>query len=251
MIFVTGDCHGDFRKFSSQAFPEQNEMTLNDYVIVCGDFGIWADDSSERYWLNWLSEKPFTILFVDGNHENFDRLYGGEFQEVNFCGGRAHRIRHNIFHLMRGHVYEIEGKKFFAFGGAQSHDIDDGILDEKDFGSYREMLKKAGEMRRANKMFRINHVSWWELEMPTRTEMAFGMKTLEEHGNKVDFIISHCCPQSIASICGYRNGDILTEYFDVIADTTEFTKWFFGHYHGDKQILGDFIMLYNQIVRIV
>ena len=30
MIYVTGDCHGDFRKFSTDSFPEQKEMTKDD-----------------------------------------------------------------------------------------------------------------------------------------------------------------------------------------------------------------------------
>ena len=32
MIFVTGDCHGEFQKFSTAAFPEQKEMTKDDIV---------------------------------------------------------------------------------------------------------------------------------------------------------------------------------------------------------------------------
>ena len=39
MIFVTGDCHSEFQKFSTAAFPEQREMTKDDIVIICGDFG--------------------------------------------------------------------------------------------------------------------------------------------------------------------------------------------------------------------
>ena len=71
--------HANFRKFSSRRFKAQKQMTRDDFVIVCGDFGgIWKDDERERYWLNWLAQKPFTLLFVDGNHENFDRLYSNE-----------------------------------------------------------------------------------------------------------------------------------------------------------------------------
>ena len=40
MIYITGDCHGDFRRFSRDNFPEQREMNREDFVIVCGDFGI-------------------------------------------------------------------------------------------------------------------------------------------------------------------------------------------------------------------
>ena len=57
MIYITGDCHADFTRFSTDAFPEQKDMTKDDFVIICGDFGgIWADSRSERYWLDWLSK---------------------------------------------------------------------------------------------------------------------------------------------------------------------------------------------------
>ena len=75
MIFVTGDTHGNFQRFGSKYFPEQKEMSRSDYVIICGDFGgVWSDTPNERYWLDWLEDKPFTTLFVDGNHENFSLL---------------------------------------------------------------------------------------------------------------------------------------------------------------------------------
>ena len=91
MVFVTGDCHAKFNKFSVENFPEQKEMTRDDIVIVCGDFGLWNDNNEERYWFKWLSEKNFTVAFVDGNHENFDRLYSDEFPIVDFHGGKAHK----------------------------------------------------------------------------------------------------------------------------------------------------------------
>lgn len=51
-IYITGDCHANFHKFNTDLFPEQKELTYNDFVIVCGDFGgIWHDDKEERYWL--------------------------------------------------------------------------------------------------------------------------------------------------------------------------------------------------------
>ena len=134
IIYITGDCHGEWgNKLSAKAFPEQKEMSRDDFVLVCGDFGLWNDDNTERYWLDWLEDKNFTLCFVDGNHENFDRLYGDEFEVVDFHGGKAHRIRENVFHLMRGYVFELCGKKIFAFGGACSQDIQDGILDRDDF----------------------------------------------------------------------------------------------------------------------
>lgn len=253
MIYITGDCHADWRKFSTENFPEQKEMTRDDFVIVCGDFGIWHDTKDERWWLKWLSEKPFTTLFVDGNHENFDRLYSDEFEVVDFHGGKAHKIRDNIYHLMRGNIFTLCGKKFFAFGGASSHDIDDGILNPDDYASYKELANDYNKRTQRGEMLRINHLSWWEQELPSREEMDFGMKTLEENGNRVDFIVSHCCPQQVASLFshGFYTPDDLTSYFNVVAETIKFERWFFGHYHNNQAVMSNFIMLYEQIVRVV
>lgn len=253
-VYITGDCHANFHKFSTDYFPEQKELTKEDFVIVCGDFGgVWSDTKEERYWLNWLSRKRFTTLFVDGNHENFDRLNGGEFKVVDFHGGKAHQIRKNIFHLMRGNVYDICGKKFFAFGGASSHDIRDGILEPDDFTDLRELIQTYNRLTRQRKLLRINHLSWWKEELPSDEEMDFGLATLKTHKNTVDFIVSHCCPQHIASIFSYGlyEPDKLTAYFDKVAENTTFSKWFFGHYHNDNVISEKYHMLYNQIVRIV
>ena len=43
MIYITGDTHADFIRFSTDKFPIQKGMTKNDYVIICGDFGgVWS-----------------------------------------------------------------------------------------------------------------------------------------------------------------------------------------------------------------
>lgn len=254
MIYITGDCHADWaRKFSTDAFPEQKEMTRDDFVIVCGDFGIWHDTKTEKWWLNWLEDKPFTLCFVDGNHENFDRLYSNEFEVIDFYGGKAHKIRENVYHLMRGYIFDICGKQIFAFGGASSHDIQDGILDRENFSSDEEFKKTVNDWYLKDKWFRINHISWWVQEMPSQEEMDFGLQTLANNGNKVDYIISHCCPQEIVSIFsnGSYKSDKLTGYFNDVKNTVDFDKWFFGHYHDNMQILGNFYLLYEQIVRVV
>ena len=74
MIYITGDCHLDYHKFNIKNFPEQKDFSQNDYIIICGDFDYWDESSEQKFWIKWLSNKPFTILFIDGNHENFDLL---------------------------------------------------------------------------------------------------------------------------------------------------------------------------------
>lgn len=251
MIYVTGDCHAKFNRFSTENFPEQKSMSRDDYVIVCGDFGIWHDTPEERWWFDWFEQKTFTTLFVDGNHENFDRLYSNEFPRVNFHGGKAHRIRENLYHLMRGYVFELDGQKIFAFGGARSHDIEDGIIDRKHYKSDRAFEDAIIASRICGMRCRANHVSWWKQEMPSKREMDRGIANLSKVQNEVDFIISHCCPQEIANVNGFFGADSLTNYFDEIAKQTEFKRWYFGHYHDNRVTYSKYVMLYDRMERIV
>ena len=111
MIWVTGDTHGDWiHRVNMYSFPEQREMSKDDYVIILGDFGIWRDSPQQRWYLNWLEEKHFTTLFIDGNHENYDILDSYPVEEWH--GGKVHFIKPSIIHLMRGQVFDIDGLKF-------------------------------------------------------------------------------------------------------------------------------------------
>lgn len=249
MIFITGDCHSDFRRFSTQCFPEQKEMTRDDYVIICGDFGgIWETEKSdyESYWLDWLEEKPFTTLFVCGNHENFDRLL--TMEEMEWNGGKVHKVRPHVLHLMRGYVFDMNGCSFFTFGGARSHDIQGGILDPQD----KYFQQKKAELNKGTLPYRINHISWWKEEMPNDAEKNRGLMNLHQRNNKVDFIVSHDCPSSTLALFsqGLFKMDSLNAYLEEIRATTEYKKWFFGHYHDNRNVTEKDIMLYEQIIQI-
>ena len=248
MIYITGDTHGDWiTRLNKNAFPEQKELTKNDYVIICGDFGIWNDTKEEKYNLKWLEDKPFTTLFICGNHENFNRLYNYPVEE--WKGGKIHKINDSVFHLMRGEVFNIEGKRFFAFGGASSHDINDGIL-EKDDPRIKEWKY------RTDKMFRINHVSWWKEELPSQKEMDNGIQNLKKVNNKVDFIITHSPSTSLLKQMdggtGLYKSDILSDYLEEIMQNTDYYMWFFGHMHINQMFQRErSICLYEQIIRIL
>lgn len=245
MIYITGDCHGNFERFNTDIFPEQLEMNKEDYVIICGDFGgIWdksGDSKKEAMILNQLECKSYTTLFVDGNHENFERLYNYPVEEWH--GGKVHQIRESVIHLMRGEIFNIDNKKFFTFGGARSHDIMDGIL------NIDEYEKIIYEYRKRGAYFRIRDYSWWDLELPTDEEMKSGIKNLEKVNYKVDYIISHCCPTSIQTLLNlFYKKDTLTDYLQKISEKCEFKKWYFGHYHDYRQVNSQFTLLYENIV---
>ena len=248
MIFITGDTHGDWMsRLNTVAFPEQKEMTKDDYVIICGDFGYWHDTKSERYNLKWLENKPFTTLFVDGNHENFDRLNNLPVEHWN--GGTVHKINSSVYHLMRGQVFTLENKTFFTFGGASSHDIEHGILEPDDPRIKRWHKDKT-------KLFRINHVSWWKQELPSDTEMQTGLDNLTKYNNQVDYIITHSPYTSLLRQMdggsGVYQSDRLSDYLQTIKQTVDFKQWMFGHMHVNQAFYWDrSICIYEQISRLL
>lgn len=250
MIYVTGDCHQNFRKFNTKIFPEQKEMTKEDYVIICGDFGgVWnkeVENKEEKHLLDWLEEKPFTTLFVDGNHENFDRLYS--YPVELWHGGKVHKIRPSVIHLMRGQIYEIDGKRFFTFGGASSHDIESGILEPED----PDFKEKKKWLDREWRSYLVNHITWWAQELPSEEEMQEGRANLAAHDNQVDFIVTHCCATSTQMLIDEQKlkPDIETDYLEEIKQTIQFKKWFFGHYHDNRNVSKKEILIYEQFVRI-
>ncbi len=247
MIFITGDTHGDIRRFNNNSFYEQKEMTKDDYVIILGDFGmVWdynGESRYEKYWLDWLDEKPFTTLFIDGNHENYDRLDAMEVEQWH--GGKVHKVRPSVIHLMRGQVFDIEGLKVFTFGGASSHDIKDGVLEPGD-----PRIKRWN--KDYDKLFRINKMSWWDRELPSEAEMEEGRQNLDRIDWTVDFILTHCTSASTTAVIGVGNygQDILTKYLQEIKEKLTYKKWFFGHYHIDKVISAEEICIFEQIVQV-
>lgn len=251
MIYITGDTHGDVTRLSMDNFSEQRTFDNQDenFVIICGDFGlVWdckEENKNEKYWLNWLENKNFTTLFIDGNHEAFNRLYNYPVKEWN--GGCVHEVRPHVLHLMRGQIFNIDGCTIFTFGGARSHDIDN-LLDSNDL----DFTEKKKQLQKDNLFYRVKGISWWEEEMPTQKEMQLGFDNLESNNLKVDYIITHDCASSTKAL--YSHGsfqtDELNAYLEEIRCKCNFKKWFFGHLHGDKQINDKEILLYYQIVRI-
>jgi len=252
MIYITGDCHGDFSRFTKR-HRKVYGFTEGDYIIICGDFGLlWSKDKEFTYNLSWLSALPFTILWVQGNHENYDMI--AEYPIEQWNGGRVrHIVREKIILLERGQVFDIEGKRFFTFGGAKSHDIQGGILD-KNSPSY------DSDRRRAIKRglpYRVRGITWWEQELPDESEMQEGRDNLEKVGYKVDYVISHCgsggIQQRLRQLFGsdqkYEE-DKLTRYFDELESRMVFRHWFCGHYHVEADIDSLHTVLYKSIISI-
>jgi len=224
MIYITGDTHipTDISKLNTNNFPQQKKMKKEDFLIICGDFGgVWDKSKEEKYWLKWLENKSFTTLFIDGNHENFDLL--NSLPEEELFGGKVHKVSEGIYHLMRGYVYEIKGLRFFAFGGASSHD----------------------------RHLRTEGVNYWKEELPTDEEIKTAYDSLGKYGWNVDYVLTHCAPTFVQKMIssGYEE-NILTDEFENISKRLVFEKWFFGHYHKDIDVDKQFIGIFDKIIKI-
>lgn len=245
--YATGDTHGNFQRFEPEHFPEQSGMTIEDYMIICGDFGgVWDGGEKDKRSLDRLEALPFTALFISGNHENFDRL--AKYPVEEWHGGKVQFIRPHVIHLMCGQVFNLQGYTFFTMGGASSHDIGDGILNPKapDFEEKYWMLRRMGAR------FRVNHWSWWKQELPSDAEYEEARHNLERAHYEVDYIITHCAPSSIEDIVGDGGyvHDRLTDFLEEIKDRTKFHYWLFGHYHDNKVIDEKYVLLWKQIIQV-
>jgi len=205
MIYVTGDTHGEYGRL----IEFNKTLKSGDYIIVCGDWGyIFLNNESENKLLDDVAEKPWTMLFVDGNHENHPAI--NLYPQEIWNGGKIHRIRKNIIHLCRGQVFEVENKKFFTFGGAYSID----------------------------KALRIEGYSWWKDEMPTDADFVEANKNLDAHNREVDYIITHTAPEETMNIFhpDHIHEKPLNNFLEYVRESVKYKHWYMGHLHRDEDV---------------
>ena len=233
-MFVCGDTHGlnDFKKLS--ILCKNKQLTYDDYIIIAGDAGIaWGNLTSKQI----LKYESLTtnILFVDGNHEDYNKL--NDYPIETWNGGKIHKISEHIFHLLRGEIFNINDFTFLALGGAESHD----------------------------KEYRTENETWWADESITDFDISNAKENLKKHNNKVDYIITHtpCLTFQnklieIFTQCGENVPDYILEKMNYnesgkkleeIVKIADFSLWFCGHLHIDDSV-GTYSVLYEQIYEI-
>ena len=223
MLYVTGDMHGCLDRLYDRNF---RKLKKGDILIVCGDFGyIFNGSKEEKSVIDYLSARHFITAFVDGTHDNMDKI--NRSRVTYWHGGMIHRIKGNLIHLMRGQIYDINGKKIFTFGGGESTDKD----------------------------MRIESGLWWREEEPTPSEMAEGVHAIAEAGCKVDYIITHEPPSLVKSAILLRRGGTdnvnkLNGYFEEIGNSCEFKHWYFGSLHEDRVITPHHTCVFKNMIKI-
>lgn len=232
MIHITGDTHGNLGRVYNYCKRHPVPLTEEDCILVCGDFGmLWRGMPTEDVFPNL----PCPVLFVDGNHENFDLLrvlprkemFGGQVGVVEIGGQEV------AYHLLRGCIYEIQGKTFFTMGGGVSID----------------------------RTQRIEGVSWWREEVPSTLE---GQRALYHAKNvgEVDYVVTHAAPHAALGLIRrelFSQASLLyaaskmkemeqspvTRLLTEIDKLLEYKEWFFGHYHFNGTD-GKYTCLYKQ-----
>lgn len=182
---------------------------------------MWDGSDREQELLNRLNASGKTILFVDGNHENFTLLERYPIELWN--GGNTHKIRPNIRHLIRGEVYQLEGKKLLAFGGGNSSD----------------------------QQYRIPMVSWWPHEMPTTEDYQRAESNLQKvHG--LDLIVTHVPPMEVYEMYHINPGpdEPLARYFQSLHMKYPSATWFCGHLHRDQSFENRIFLVYQSVVQM-
>lgn len=223
MVYITGDMHGDLERLYDKEF---RKLRKGDILIVCGDFGYIFDGSKqEKEVIKWFAKRKFITAFVEGTHDNLDKI--NRCRETVWKGGKVHRIKGNLLHLMRGQIFNIDGNKYFTFGGGESADKD----------------------------MRVAQGFWWREEEPTPAEMADGAKELDEAGCKVDYIITHEPPSLVKSAMLLRRGDNdnvnkLNGYLEEIGRSCDYQHWYFGSLHEDRVITEHHTCVFKKMILI-
>lgn len=289
-IYVTGDTHGAdsfgahsvdgfIPRLNTKNFPDQKNMTKDDIVIICGDFGgVWdtnpIESSTERYALNWLDKKPFTTVFVPGNHENYDRLTGIHdprlidswiyknispaareklitgYPQTSWNGGMVRQIRPSVFMAESG-IFTIQGRTCLFIGGAASHDIKDGIIDPMDFDTRQEYNQTIRYKSFRNQQFRTRGLDWWPQEQPDMKTQQAILQQIENTDAPIEWIFTHSASAAQETMIGIYEHSATSTFLETIRQQVSYRDWYCGHYHMNFTLPGHHEhILYDRIIRI-
>ncbi len=214
MIYLTGDTHGSFERIAD--FCMRMETTRDDTLIILGDAGInfsggWRDMRKKEF----LSALPITLLCIHGNHERRPQTLP-TYEERIWHGGIVYREEAypTILFAKDGEVYDLDGQKAIAIGGAYSID----------------------------QLRRVPGQSWWPDEQPSAEVKAQIEQKLEQLSWRVDIVLSHTVPLKYEPVEVFLLGidqskvDKSTEeWLGCIEERLRYKAWYCGHYHIAKR----------------
>lgn len=204
MIYLTGDLHGDIRDKRIEFFKTLKE---NDLLIILGDAGIYFFPYKIEEWNN-INLRCLTIA-LRGNHDNTNALHNME--EETLFEAKCYKLNDRTFIPKEGEILNMNGKKFFVFGGALSID----------------------------KAWRTPYVDWWPDEQPNQSDYMNAINNLEKADWNIDYFLAHDVNKDIAKkIFGVKifidssTSTMLGEIESQIRiNNGKPYEYFFGHWH--------------------
>ena len=214
MIYFISDLHEDINFTGLKKYLEI--ATDKDLLIILGDIGLnFRDTHENRLFTEKFLSIDKQIAFIEGNHENFDYL--NSFPTEVWNGGKINRLSKNIVRMMRGNIFNIDGLKFFTFGGCKSS----------------AKWKELG--------------LWHFGEEPTEDEVNFAIENLNKHGNKVDYVLTH--KYEVEGL-GSTRCKLLFDLCRYIDANVVFDKWLAGHWHKIFKQDEKHLYIYDQLTSI-
>ena len=215
MIYLTGDIHGNPTQV--ELFCSKMQLTEKDTIIMLGDVGLnYYGGKRDRLPKRILSSLPVTFLCIHGNHENRPQNIP-EYKPTIWNGGRVlvDEEHPNILFAEDGEIYDLDGKKALAIGGAYSVD----------------------------KFYRLQRgFGWWADEQPSELTKR-KVESVVNECKDIDIILSHTCPKKyiptemfLPMIDQSTVDNSTEEWLDTIEDTVNYKAWYCGHWHTDKRI---------------
>lgn len=218
-ILVAGDTHGEPKHAGFLVRTAANHRAEG--IIVTGDFGLWDHTYDGVEFLDSLNAMLRNynryLVWVDGNHENFDSLEQYHARAPRSKNGHVY-IRSNILHAPRGLVWKWAGKKFMSVGGAVSVD-------------------KAWRLQAEREKYGARTL-WWDQEVLTASEASDIIRAVQErreHGKPdVDYLFTHDCPNNAPFRHRLKDDPASHAHRQVIEQVARAVKpkmWFHGHMH--------------------
>ena len=214
MIYLTGDIHGNPLPIIN--FCKKIELTKEDIIILLGDVGVnYYTGSRDNRIKAKLAKLPVTFLCIHGNHEIRPQNIPS-YEPMLWNGGRVlvENKHPNILFAEDGEVYDLNGYKALAIGGAYSVD----------------------------KFYRLARgFGWWADEQPSDEIKKKTEQVIDK--NNIDIVLSHTCPgkyiptEMFLPMVDQSKVDNTTEkWLGKIEKRIDYKAWYCGHWHTDKKI---------------
>ena len=215
MIYLTGDIHGDPTQV--ELFCSKMQLTENDTIVMLGDVGVnYYGGKRDSLPKRILSSLPVTFLCIHGNHEIRPQNIP-DYKPTIWNGGRVlvDEEHPNILFAEDGEIYDLDGKKALAIGGAYSVD----------------------------KFYRLQRgFGWWADEQPSELTKR-KVEGVVSECKDIDIILSHTCPKKyiptemfLPMIDQSSVDNSTEEWLDTIEEAVDYKAWYCGHWHTDKRI---------------